>query len=61
MPTISSYIPKIQTSQFLGSSSFNDAYQITMWPIIKAGSQVGLNNADFSRLIQNEMTKSPKK
>jgi hypothetical protein len=32
-----------------------------MWPIISAGGKVGLNIADFSRLISNEMVKSPKK
>lgn len=32
-----------------------------MWPIINAGGKVGLNIADFSRLISNEMIKSPQK
>jgi hypothetical protein len=45
----------IQGYQFTGSDSWNQAYQAVIWPIVREGSAVGINLADFSRLISYDM------
>jgi FAD/FMN-containing dehydrogenase len=48
----------LKSAQFTGSSSWNDAYQTVIWPTVREGSRVGVNLADFSRLISYDMIES---
>ncbi|KAF2177939.1 FAD-binding domain-containing protein [Zopfia rhizophila CBS 207.26] len=51
----------LRARQFTGKSSWNDAYQAVIWPIVRTGSRVGVNLADFSRLISYELINSEKR
>ena len=51
--------PSLPTAQFNGTTSWIDAYEAVIVPIITPGSLVGVNLADLSRTISFDLINDP--
>ena len=51
--------PSLNAGQFIGKTSWFDAYQKVVVPIIEGGDLVGINIADTSRMISFDQINDP--